>query len=178
MNQKKRDTINEFVDNLREILGVKTPVDVEEVVTILRGEIVYEDCVDGKEAKIEKVESSKCNYRITLSKSTSQIRDRFTVAHEIGHLFLHMGYLVDDEKWNKTPLYQDSAYYRFGHNEEEYEANEFAAALLMPKGEFFKIAKKHLKDGVYDVEKIAKYFEVSIDAAKNRGRWIGLFSWG
>ncbi len=26
-------------------------------------------------------------------------RKSFTIAHELGHLFLHMGYIIDEERW-------------------------------------------------------------------------------
>ncbi|AMX00398.1 ImmA/IrrE family metallo-endopeptidase [Rummeliibacillus stabekisii] len=177
MNSRKRKEINKFSEQLSEILELTPPIDVYELVKKLDGDIVYAEDADGKEAKIEKCENEDYNFRITLPHNTSPLRDRFTIAHEIGHLFLHMGYLVDEDKWESTPTYKDSAYYRSGHSEEEYEANEFAASLLMPQKEFFEICRKNKKNNIYNITSIADYFETSTDAAKNRGRWLGLFSW-
>lgn len=178
MNSRKRQEINSFAEKIRLILRVNTPVDIYKVVKKLKGEITYEDHADGREAKIEKINEDNLEFRVTLPHHTAELRDRFTIAHELGHLFLHMGYLVNKEKWEDTPEYQDSAYYRSGHSQEEYEANEFAAAFLMPQNEFIKVSKQYLEHGKYDVSEIADHFGVSVEAARTRGRFLGLFDWG
>lgn len=177
MDNRKRNAINNFAYKLRHILELQTPLDLRQIVADLEGKIVYSSSTDGREAKIEKVDEDNIKFQITLPEETSPIRDRFTIAHELGHLFLHMGYIVDSEKWEATKTYKDSAYYRFGHNEEEYEANEFAGALLMPENEFREISKKFKCDNNYHLVDIANHFQVSTEAVKVRGRWLGMFSW-
>ncbi len=92
-------------------------------------------------------------------------RDRFTIAHELGHLFL--GHIKNHEKL-----------YREGANELEYEANDFAANLLMPQSEFIRSIYSNLdEDGYCDLEEVSKQFRVSISAVKTRGKFLGVFSW-
>lgn len=62
--------------------------------------------------------------RITVNADDAITRQRFTVAHEIGHLMLH-----DPQKSEK--YMRDSTFARRGDRIEE-EANEFAASLLIP----------------------------------------------
>ena len=173
MNRKRRQQINKLAYLVREACEIESPVDVDQAVKRLGGYLDHVQTNDF-EARIEKVGES---FKITLCKDAYEERRRFSVAHEIGHLFLHMGYLTDPEKWRSVGTYTDSVYYRYGHNLEEYEAHEFAAALLMPRAEFIKIAQEHYQNGVFDVTPIAGYFNVSEKAAANRGRWLGLFSW-
>lgn len=104
-------------------------------------------------------------------------RKRFTIAHELGHLFLHMGYIINPVKWSSVGTYMESVHLRYGHSEEEYEANEFAGAFLMPREEFEIVAEANRHGGYYSISAIAYHFEVSEDAARMRGRWLGLFSW-
>jgi Zn-dependent peptidase ImmA (M78 family) len=80
-----------------------------------------------------------------------------------------MGY--GTPKWSDTQAYE--VYNRFGASEEEFEANEFAAAFLMPE-EDFKAAAKRANSVASE---IALSFGVSADAALNRGRWLGIFPW-
>ena len=178
MEYRKRQIINGIAYKIRDILKLETPVDLNELVTLLKGEIEYDD-IEGNEARIQKIEGGSYNFSITLSHETKKQRDRFTIAHELGHLFLHMGYLIDKEKWGKIGTYKDSAYYRYGYSEAEYEANEFARAILMPEVEFIKIANDNKsKDGkTYELHTIAEHFNVSVDVVKVRGRWLGLFEW-
>lgn len=173
----RRAEINAFADSVREIMGLNVPVDVEKMVKQLGGVIDYSnDLPVGAEAKIERIENS---FKITLQepseRSTKETRKRFTIAHEIGHLFLHMRYIIDPNYWSKVPEYVDGAYYRFGYSAEEREAYEFAAALLMPKREFEEIANRNLDSGSFNLQPIAEYFNVSIHAVKVRGGYLGLF---
>lgn len=71
-------------------------------------------------------------------------RQRFTVAHEIGHLI--MGHTSVNN--NPTPENKDI---------EEMEANQFAAELLMP----LEFIKKDIDTGLKDVPLIAKKYNVS-----------------
>ncbi len=76
------------------------------------------------------------------------LRQRFTVAHELGHVLL--GH-ADSE--SKLDFYNDDP--------KETEANQFAAELLMPI-DLFKVDLKKLND---DVESVAKLYQVSKEAA-------------
>ncbi|MED4990110.1 ImmA/IrrE family metallo-endopeptidase [Geobacillus sp. NFOSA3] len=181
MDYEKRKEINKLANNIRSILELEPPVDIERAVKLLNGEIVEEKLEHGMEAKIIKnTDSDYPAFKIYINPEiigNNERRKRFSIAHELGHLFLHMGYLINEEKWNQIENYTDSVYYRFGHNEEEYEAHEFAASFLMPEKHFREIAKKNYSNGYYNIGPIADHFDVSKDAATNRGRWLGMFSW-
>ena len=98
--------------------------------------------------------------------SHSRVRQRFTVAHEIGHwefhrhdsdLFLDKQYLV--------ALRDDRS--STGENKWEIEANAFAAALLMPEGLLLEEIRKHHFDLATDgriLSDLAKRFLVSDQA--------------
>jgi Zn-dependent peptidase ImmA (M78 family) len=175
LNTRKREAINAFANSLIDVLGLSFPIPVKDVPGMLGGRLIEKPFIgDNLEAMIRKIDDS---FEIVISEDKPRQRKRFSIAHEIGHLFLHMGYLIKPELWESVGDYRDSVYYRFGHSIEEYEANEFAAAFLMPDHEFKRIAKQNLKNGVYNIEEIANYFDVSIEAATIRGKWLGLFSW-
>lgn len=173
MSVINRLQISQLAERVRVACELSIPVDVEEAVKRLGGMI--EQVTDqGFEARIERFED---RFKITLSQDISERRKRFSIAHELGHLFLHMGYLIDKEKWERTGTYIDSVYYRYGYSQEEYEANEFAAAFLMPQAEFIRVAQSYFQNGVYAIDPITEHFQISSEAAINRGRWLGVFSW-
>lgn len=66
--------------------------------------------------------------KIYLNKDNSFQRKRFTIAHELGHLFLHLQKFLDDPK-----LYSVFKRDMHDYSLEEKEANFFAANLLVPK---------------------------------------------
>jgi len=168
---------------VRNSLGLKLPYSPEEAVRKLGGEIqetIEDEYID---AEIKKNGDDK--FIIQLNKDKPENRKAFTLAHELGHLFLHMGFIIDEETWNSISDYQDSAFYRMSGNngmpgrykQEEHEANVFAANFLMPEEEFIDVAYKHLDDNRCDIKSVANYFNVSEIAAINRGKWLGIFKW-
>lgn len=58
-------------------------------------------------------------------------RERFTIAHELGHFFLHSNKPIFIDK-NPKVMFRNSAS-SSGEHLQEKEANHFAAALLMPR---------------------------------------------
>lgn len=69
---------------------------------------------------------------IGVNQSHPPVRQRFTVAHEIGHYMLHRhaSGLFIDKAYNA--VYRDSKASK-GEHRAEIQANQFAAALLMPQ---------------------------------------------
>lgn len=88
------------------------------------------------------------------------VRKRFSVAHEIGHLFL--GHLHGGS----------SSDINAEKNFDEIEANAFAAHILIPP----ILLGRDIKGGNKDVEKLAKKYNVSVDAMWLQIRNSGLVS--
>jgi len=77
-------------------------------------------------------------------------RDRFTMAHELGHLFLHRGVrFARSPKGIEIPVYRNS----------EWQADTFASGFLVDEG-FLRRCES--------VEEVADTFGISIAAAKCR----------
>lgn len=78
-------------------------------------------------------------------------RQRFTIAHEIAHLQLHRDFITSavhvDKKFTESVLKRDAAS-ATGTERLEVEANQFAAALLMPGD----ILDKLLEESPIDIE--------------------------
>lgn len=175
MTKTRREEINKFTDSLRNTLRVSSPIELDSVISGLGGTLEETlSLPEHVEAMIYRVENS---FKIEVHKNFPPTRKRFSIAHEIGHLFLHMGYIVNPEKWRATGEYADSAFLRHGHSLEETEANEFAASLLMPTAEFMEVAQRNLTENAYNLPPIAQHFNVSLDSVRYRGRWLGLFTW-
>lgn len=175
MESNTRKKINDVADTIREALEITTPIEnIDVLVEKLHGRVerknVLSESADGK------IYREGEGFVIEIPQSDNKYREKFTIAHEIGHLFLHMGYLIDDEIWDQN---KDKVYFRKELGEMEYQAHEFAAALLMPREKFFEVMNENYDgNGVYNMEKVAQYFKVSIEAATNRGRWLGILAWG
>jgi len=97
-------------------------------------------------------------------------RKRFTIAHELGHYFLHKNEdtFVDNNENLELVKFRDNTAPK---TQEEREANCFAAALLMPS----KSVTKHfcaltevMGDITEVIEKLSDKYEVSHDAMMYR----------
>lgn len=101
---------------------------------------------------------------IGVNSSRARVRQRFTVAHELGH------YLSGHENYDHGTMYvEDRPAWFDPQSRQEMEANEFAAALLMPKAFLRSDVSKY---GL-DVPLLAKRYEVSEQAM-----WIQLIDLG
>jgi hypothetical protein len=182
MVQGRRQEINRTAEQIRKALDLdQVPFPVELAVERLGGLIETVADTDA-EALIKKDGDS---FVIVLGNQLRdqpgdqpEMRKRFSIAHELGHLFLHMGYLVDPPRWERTGEYRDAPKYRYGFSDEETEAHEFAAALLMPADDFRAAVSRWSSDGHTQLGPLAEHFQVSREAARVRGQWLGVFEWG
>lgn len=115
---------------------------------------------------------------IGINSRNSVRRQRFTTAHELGHYCLHEGkpLIVDQSVMvNKRNGVSSQA-----TDQEEIEANQFAAALLMPAPWVKRSAEAKLAAGVSSrehlVNALAKDFDVSVDAMGWRLINLGILS--
>lgn len=164
-----RQMIEKITQLVREKLELSTPVDLNEAVERLGGKCVAVS-TDEYDAKIEKADSDY-QFRVNYAKGQIETRQRFSIAHELGHLFLHM--LNQNGKPDKV------AYFRGKENNNsfaEWEANEFAASLLMPREEFINCCRaKCDENGNIDLNQVADHFKVSKQAAYVRGNVLDLW---
>lgn len=107
---------------------------------------------------------AKNDFTIYLPNSTGYLRDNFTLAHEFGHYILHSKDIIGK---NNVENQSALSFSRYGSNRLEWEANWFAAGLLMPKTLF----QSKLKE-FNDIYLLADYFNVSTQAVSYRIRYI------
>lgn len=170
MDNKTRRYVNVIADRIRKAYDIVTPIDnMEDIVHKLGGTVEektdFDDLDDGTIRK--KDENS---FVIVIPPFQNEQRKAFRIAQELGHLFLHMGFKTDNECWSTQ---NQTIYRQFRTTEQEYQANEFAAALFMPKNEYRQVLDLFSQNNRVDVNKVAKYFNVSVSAAVTRGQFLG-----
>jgi Zn-dependent peptidase ImmA (M78 family) len=155
-----KTTIEAFAADFARKVGYRPGAELEPVVAQLGGRIIYQTLADlsrSPEASIRVFGDRK--FEIYLPDYTSGERDRFSVAHEIGHYILH--YPLANEPMIAA---------RFGSTRVEWEANWFAAGFLMPEAEFRKQFARHPKN----IAGVARHFRVSAAAATARAKALDL----
>ena len=142
-------------------LGVVTiPFDIITYLKMHNISIIYEDMED-----ISGYIELKDEWTIGINKYQNETRQRFTAAHELGHLLFDRELIEERGKHNDFILFRENT----STDKIERMANTFAAELLMPADEFNDIIKK----GINQIEEIAHYFNVSPAAVRYRAYKLG-----
>ena len=152
-------TVEAFANKFAQSLGYKPGAELDSIVERLGGRIAYKsfaDLGDSEDASVRVWDVGK--FEIVLPDYTSLARDRFSIAHEIGHYVLHYPLV-------KAPMKAA----RYGSTPVEWEANWFAAGFLMPEPLFREhhAAKKSASE-------IARFFGVSNAAVTARVKSLRL----
>jgi Zn-dependent peptidase ImmA (M78 family) len=173
MNPQRRRSIEAQAEQLlRDSSAYRVPVPIDSVI----GHLNLKTTSTGLTADVSGIlVVEKGHGVIGFNAGHPPVRKRFTIAHEIGHYVLHV-------KQAQSRLFVDRHVYRrddesaTGSDQEEVEANAFAAAFLMPK----ELVRDALKkqglnlDDEEDLEVLARLFGVSTSAMSYRLANLGL----
>jgi Zn-dependent peptidase ImmA (M78 family) len=158
--------------------GFMIPVPLEEVARKLGARVSYQPFEDQLSGMLYREGS---DVLIGINSAHSHARQRFTLAHEIGHLLLHKGRAVIVDKAMQQKLArvnQRDGTSSKGTDLEEIQANKLGAALLMPRQLLIKEAQRRIsKPGVsidFIVEELATLFQASSTAMEYRLVDLGL----
>ncbi len=150
------------------------PVDVEVLAKSL-GVVIREESAEDNLSGFLLRDIKNYKAVIGVNYKHSDNRKRFTIAHELGHLFLHEGEQIHVDRGIQINLRNEAA--SQGSLIAEKEANLFAAELLMPAHFIHKYLENKValdleKEGIepltneyqVSIEKLAKDYQVSTQA--------------
>lgn len=144
-------------ERLLQDLGITEPEEIDlEAIAYHVGAIVRRKALDGCEARIIGHEDSAI---ITVNSRSSRRRQRFSVAHELGHWHHHRGKCLVCRAEDYAPRTVLSP---------ERVADNYAADLLMPHYLFQPMSRQHAKLDLAAVSVLADAFNVSHTAAAIR----------
>jgi Zn-dependent peptidase ImmA (M78 family) len=158
-------------DELIKRLGVTTaPVPVERIARRLSVQVRYAP-FDGDISGMSYVKDGVSI--IGVNNLHHPNRQRFTLAHEIGHVLLHARELRRQVHLDRVPLYRD-AVSTSGKDARERTANAFASELLMPRVLLDMVADASLDlEDEEAVARLARKFRVSVAAMHFRLHRVG-----
>jgi Zn-dependent peptidase ImmA (M78 family) len=140
------------------------PVPVDQIAIELGAEITYEP-YDGDVSGM--LYRSDTDALIGVNSKHPPTRQRFSIAHEIGHLVMHEGTLVFVDRFDRVNRRDGTS------DREEIQANSFAAELIMPRKlveqEVDRILSKQESITPQKLaQRLAKTFKVSPEAMSYR----------
>jgi Zn-dependent peptidase ImmA (M78 family) len=155
---KIRREVQEVLDRAK---VTAAPVPVEKIAVMLGARVVQTDFNNEVSGVLVRRNNEIV---IGVAKEQPKTRQRFTIAHEIGHLVLHEGEEVHVDREFRVKLRSQTS--SMAVDIDEIEANAFAAALLMPEALLMKDVKKLSIDfeDASQVDSLAKRYNVSSQA--------------
>ncbi len=181
----------EYRDDVeKEKLEKEFEVDVEKIAKLCKIEVIFDEldvsgsCMNFHSAandESSEYSTNKEKREIRVNKYEPLVRQRFTIAHEIGHILLsHEGISYRDTSYT---IYKDLI-----ERMNEVSANAFAAELLMPERLLRKALEKTMFELNYDTtqkfsdndidylaENTAKKMMVSVESLKYRLKNLNIF---
>lgn len=171
-----RRQIDRYAADLLASYGVTAPPVPVEQIAIFKGIQVVRSSAEWSESGFLLRDDERII--IGVNSRNSPRRQRFSIAHELGHWRLHKGkpLIVDQSVMiNKRDDVSSQA-----TDAEEIEANHFAAELLMPKQFVADAVRRHMRTGIASREELvtvlARDFDVSADAMGWRLIHLGVLS--
>lgn len=157
-------SIYDIASSIRKTLtnNDEVKLNIKQLVKELNGKIKYEEIEYHDTYGIINKLKSKYNFEFIINKNIKKNNDLFYVAHLIGHLVLHSGYLINSKLWQDIDKYIDSVYYRNGFSSEESEANHFATALMISNKDFIDYINKHKVNNEINLKEMANFCKVPI----------------
>jgi Zn-dependent peptidase ImmA (M78 family) len=171
------DPEHEAARVLREHGSTRPPVPVERIARDMGVRVAFEP-FEGEVAGMLFQHPDDGQVVIVVNSASAKTRQRFSVAHEVGHLRLHERPIYVDRPVNVRFRDERSS---LAIDHEEIAANRFAAALLMPEDWLLsdverRIARQaQLSDEAF-VEDLARRYEVSRQAMEFRLANLGLWT--
>lgn len=159
-----RPAVEEYAVALARAYGFQPGAPIEALVKSLGGQLLYKHVFEEGDGSLL-VHGRGFNpiFTIYASYFSGAERNRFTIAHELGHYALHSS--LGELRIRAARKATSEAV--------EWEANWFAAALLMPESEFRQQLKRHRSTGAVDLAAVARHFGVSWTAANVRAEVLG-----
>jgi hypothetical protein len=149
-----RQQIQKFAESIRQGVGYEQGDNLDGVIHRLGGDLLYVG-VDHREGPSITVRGPR-SFEIKVFVHSRLEQARVSLAHELGHYFLHS---QSGQKPLEAPF--------FGEGQVEVEANWFAYAFLMPEEEF----RAKWPDGI---DRVQTYFWVSRAVIEARAAQLGL----
>jgi Zn-dependent peptidase ImmA (M78 family) len=150
------------------------PIPVEQIASKLGAQLSYEP-FHGKGELSGMLLRDRSRTVIGINSAHPSTRQRFTVAHEIGHLVMHQGAVFVDQ----AVRYNRDGKSSLAADRKEIEANTFAAELLMPERLVTAAVEKRLNkkpnlSQALLIDELASEFRVSVQAMEYRLTNLGI----
>lgn len=172
-----RILIDHIADITRTALGLNSPIELQGLCDAIKKNLPgYCVSVSGDELSVDAAIKTSDNdnnenvsFIIRYRNDRPKARVLFSIAHELGHLFLDL--LKNDGGLKASVELQRD----MSHSQNELRANEYAGAFLMPENEFIVKCKEYTYDNKVNITLLSKHFNVSEQAVTVRGNVLGLW---
>lgn len=150
-------------DVLKKYINEAPPLKIEALVQDLGIEVRHTDIDDGASAHLTYDEVND-KFVITVNDSENTNRKNFSIAHELGHFFLHRDEVKKQKRMDRGPIENAS---KPEERQREIEANKYASVLLVSNQALDKFLSS-IGEQKISVDQLSEKFEVSTQVMRIR----------
>ncbi len=182
MKRDVRELIAELAGLIRKYIKIDefTVIDEEKAIKALGGKIIY-DVPSRELGYVKRIgkDSFEIHVPKVLELEKNRPKRRWLIFRLVGHLILHMCYMIDETAWEAADTYKEP-----DHSSLEYvEACEFARYMIMPRNDYVRVLKQcevtvTIDDKEQaDLSPIVKHFIVPTHIVIQQGLRLGELLW-
>ena len=171
MDYTTKHFISKLAEDVRDAYDITTPVHhTNKIIKKIGGTIIESNDIDLVYSP-EVCKTGDNSFTIHIRKGMDKKYRRCLVMRALGHLFIHMGYRVSEDVWNKKEIEKRRAF----DNDESFEqARYFSMCVLMPILEFKQVVSQHTENDKVNIKEVAKHFKVHTNTATYWGKELEL----
>lgn len=162
--KRQRSTAKETITGGHDLFEIYTqvPIPVNAIADKLDIEIKYDEELDKQTSGYLKFKDNRWTIGVNAKHHIG--RQRYIIAHEIGHYMLHKQHAMTEG------IMQDSTLFKTNEKDNrEIAANNFANNLLMPEEAF----NREIKAGMTSIDSLSQHFDVCSLAIRYRAKELG-----
>ncbi len=156
---------NKAKDILKKSGSFDTPVDIGKIVDYLKIKVNRDTEIKEDILGASIIKNGKKHILINKSIINNEVKSRFTIAHEIGHLEIHQDRTINlGEENGYRVLFHDKDSFK-STDFREVEANHFAMCLLIPNETIKGKIKSIINNGIItdeNINELSNEFKVSV----------------
>ena len=182
MKREVRESIAELARLIRKYIEIDefTVIDEEEAIKALGGKNIY-DVPRGELGYVKRIgkDSFEIHVPKVLRARKNRPQRRWLIFRLVGHLILHMRYMIDETTWEAADTYKVPDLGSLEYN----EACEFARYMIMPRNDYVRVLKRcevtvTIDDQEQaDLSPIVKHFIVPTHIVIQQGLRLGELLW-
>lgn len=177
---KRHYEISKFTVKLLELINIEPNLrmDMDEIIKRLNGKVTYKSNAINNNYEIYKIDDKEYEFEIVIEDRYLRAEFRECISLAISELIFYHGYMANPENWSKKKVGKNLVKPWKYDVETVRDISFMSHSLLLDWNLFREEMKDSYKgDGYYDLDEVAKKFDVPERMIINKGKLTQMLAW-